>query len=73
MHTNRIEDMNIYISKLNIIIICNSSIFIYWFIYYCINIALYYTIDLNTIAIYDSGRIFLTQYILVTQYNVYLL
>ena len=23
--------------------------------------------------IYDSGRIFLTQYILVTQYNVYLL
>ena len=58
--------------KLNIIIICNSSIFIYWFIYYCISISPS-TYTLLLFMIYDSGRILLTQYILVTQYNVYLL
>ena len=52
--THQQDRRNEYISKLNIIIICNSSIFIYWFIYYCILISpSTYTIDLNTITIYD--------------------
>ena len=53
IHTNRIEEMNIYqnLTSLSFVI---RVFFIYWFIYYCISISpSTYTIDLNTITIYD--------------------
>ena len=58
--------MNIYQNLTSLSFVIRVSLYIDLFIST-------YTINLNTITIYDSGRILLTQYILVTQCNVYIL